>query len=181
MCTVNPAKRSACFITGRHASRPLGNSKGAWRHDRHHCRCYKIDKSKIRLLWDRLRSLGFERQILEKDHGQVWGLRRKTSETEQIHIKAMPDGRIESEMEPQPEYPFAHINQEHSYSSHRDLGRLFRSLSIRFQRVRNVPSTCRRLVIVRPKSPTNWKVIVALAALVVLAALAAYALSRRRS
>ena len=159
----------------------MGNGGGAWRHDRHHCRCYSVDKGSVRLLWDRLRSIGFERQILEEDHGQAWGLRLKTSETEQIHVKGMPDGRIESEAEPQPEYPFAHINQEHSYSPHRDLGLILRALSVKFQRVRDVPSTCRRIVAVRPKNPLSWKEILAGIAVAALVGIVAYLLWKRRS
>ena len=135
----------------------MGNPEDTWRHDRHHCRCYSVDKNRVNLLRDMLRGLGFEKQIAEEDHGQAWGLRLKTSGTEQIHIKAMPDGRIESEMEPQPEYPAAHIKQAHSYSPHRSLGSLLRELRIPFGRVRNVPLTCRRPVVNRPENPTRWE------------------------
>lgn len=176
---ANPVKRSACLITRRPPSRALGNTKGAWRHDQHHCRCYSIDKSKVRLLWDGLRSLGFERQMLEKDHGQAWGLRLKTSENEQIHIKAMPDGRIESEMEPQPEYPADHLNQARSYSPHRYLGHLLRELRIPFRRVRVVPPTCWRPVIDRPENPIRWEWFAI--AVLGFAGLLAYALWGRRS
>lgn len=168
----NPARRP----------RRVGESEGAWRHDKHHCRCYSVDKDEVWLLRDRLRDLGFERQIIEEGHGQVWGLRLKTSETEQMHIKARSDGRIESEMEPQPEYPFAHINQEHSYSPHPELGRLLRALSIGFQRVRDVPSTCRRIAAVRPKDPINWKEIAVGGGIAAAGiGLVAYLLWKRRS
>ena len=159
----------------------MGNKGGAWRHDRHHCRCYSVSRSKVRLLWDRLRSVGFERQIFEEDHGQAWGLRLKTSETEQIHIKAMPDGRIESEMEMQPEYPADHLKQAHSYSPHRHLGRLLRELRIPFRSVLDVPRTCRRPVIDRPENPTRWEWFAAGAGAVLGLAGLAYVLWGRRS
>lgn len=159
----------------------MGNGGGAWRHDRHHCRCYSVDKSRVALLRDMLRGLGFEKQIAEEDHGQAWGLRLKTSGTEQIHIKAMPDGRIESEMEPQPEYPAAHIKQAHSYSPHRSLGSLLRELRIPFRSVRDVPRTCRRPVIDRPENPTRWEWFAVATTVALGLAGLAYALWRRRS
>lgn len=157
----------------------MGNMEGAWRHDQHHCRCFSIDRGRVELFRDMLHALGFEKQIAEMPHGQAWGLRLKTSENEQIHIKAMPDGRIESEMETQPEYPADHLNQAHSYSPHRYLGRLLRELRIPFRRVRDVPHTCWRPVIDRPGNPVRWEWF-AIAALG-LAGLLAYALRGRRS
>lgn len=135
----------------------MASSGGRKRHDRHHCRCFSIDAGMLRLLKKKLAGLGFKPQTLEADHGQAWGLRLRTSEYEQIHIKAMPNGVIESEAEPPPEYPFAHLNPEHSYSSHRHVLRILRSLRIPFQRVRDVPSTCRRPVVVHPENPTGWE------------------------
>ena len=129
------------------------------RHDRHHCRCFRIGADTVRLLKKKLAGLGFEPQTFEMDHGHAWGMRLRTSEYEQIHIKAMPDGAIESEAEPPPEYPFAHLNPEHSYSSHRDVLRILRSLRIPFQRVRDVPPTCRRPAVVHPENPTGWEVL----------------------
>ena len=129
------------------------------RHDRHHCRCFRVGVRMVRPLKDALAGLGFKQQTLEENHGQAWGLRLRTSEYEQIHIKAMPNGVIESEAEPPPEYPFAHLNPEHSYSSHRDVLRILRRLRIPFQRVRDVPPTCRRPAVVHPENPTGWEVL----------------------
>ena len=66
---------------------------------------------------------------------------------------------IESEAEPPPEYPFAHLNPKHSHSPHRDILGILRSLRIPFQRVRDVPATCRRPAVVLPENPTGWKVV----------------------
>ena len=113
----------------------------------------------VRPLKDALAGLGFGPQIAEMPHGQAWGLRLRVSKYKQIHIKAMPNGVIESEAEPPTEYPFAHLNPEHSYSSHRDVLRILRRLRIPFQMVRDVPPTCQRPVAVHPENPVGWEVL----------------------
>ncbi len=42
----------------------------------------------------------------------------------------MPDGNIESEMEPPPAYPAAHLNQEHSYPAHQETEKVLRKAKI---------------------------------------------------
>ena len=142
------------------------------RHDRHHCRCFSVGAHTVGQLREKLVGLGFKPQTLEVQHGQVWGLRLRTSEYKQIHIKAMQNGMIESEAEPPPEYPIAHLNPEHSYSSHRDVGAILRSLRIPFQRVRDVPATCRRPVVVHPDNPTGWEAIAGAAGLCIVIGIA---------
>lgn len=119
---------------------------------------------------------------LQEDHGQVFGLRRRLSEYEQVHVKVMPDGAIEAEIEPPPEYPAAHINQKHSYSPHRYIRKTLCRMGIPFSVVRDVPATCLRPVIVRPKSPTGWKTFVVIGAVVTVGASAfAYFWAKRKS
>lgn len=136
-------------------------------HDRHHCRCHKVAAYKIRKLRNRLAGLGFER-VLEEDHGQAFGRRLRLSEHEQMHVKVMPNGWIEAEIEPPPEYPLAHINQRHSYSAHRAVVDVLGKCGIRFRTVHDVPPTCLDPIVDRPSKPTHWKVLVgALAAAVI--------------
>ena len=136
---------------------PMDATSDGGRHDRHHCRCFSVGAHTVGPLREKLVGLGFEPQMLEMPHGQVWGMRLRTSEHEQIHIKAMPDGMIESEAEPPPEYPLAHLNPKHSHSPHRDILGILRSLRIPFQRVRDVPATCRRPVVILPDNPVGWE------------------------
>ena len=105
-----------------------------------------------------MRRSGFER-VLEEYHGQVFGLRLLLSRREQLHVKVMPDGPVEAEIEPPPEYPFAHINRKHSYSAHRQVGRILRGCGIRFRTTRTVPRTCLRPIIDRPDNPSHWTAI----------------------
>ena len=150
--------------------------------DPHHCRCFVLDREWIGVLKRKLIRRGFGQQIAEEDHGQVWGLRKKLTEREQIHVKAMPDGLIESEMEPPPEYPVEHLNPRHSYSAHKQVLSVLRSVGIRFRRVRDTPPTCAMPKIVRPKRYTHWVTIAIVMALVAAAiALVVYAISKRRS
>ena len=92
--------------------------------DPHHCKCYSIDPQEIEDFRRELTNLGFTYE-LQEDHGQVFGLVLRVSEYLQLHIKVMPDGTIEGEMEPPLAYPFAHINPEHCYSAHKEIGELF--------------------------------------------------------
>lgn len=139
-------------------------------HDQYHCRCHKVAAHKIRRIRDRLPGLGFER-VLEEDHGQVFGMRRRLSEHEQLHVKVMPNGRIEAEIEPPPEYPLAHINQKHSYSAHRAVVDVLGRCGIKFRTVHDVPPTCLDPVVDRPSKPTHWKVF----AVAIVAAIAVFA------
>ena len=106
----------------------MGRPDSDRRHDRHHCRRFCVASHTV--LRKRLIGLGFEPPILEMRHGRAWGLRLLTSEHEQDCIKAMPNSMIESEAELPTEYPLAHPNSEHRYSSHRDVGDILRRLRI---------------------------------------------------
>lgn len=126
-------------------------------HDRHHCRCHKVATYRIRKLRDSMIALGFER-VPEEDHGQVFGMRLRLSELEHLHVKVMPNGRIEAEIEPSPEYPLAHINQKHSYSAHSAVIEMLARCDIRYRTDHDVPPTCLDPIIERPSKPAHRNV-----------------------
>ena len=150
-------------------------------HDKHHCRCFIIDKSLILWFKNVLISDGFERQVFEDYHGQAFGLRKRLSEHKQIHVKVMPDGLIEAEMEPPPEYPPEHLDHKYSYSPHSRVLRILRDLKMGFKSVRPTPPTCKKPVVVHPKHYTSWKEVVGVAVLVCIGlGLLGYALHKSR-
>lgn len=100
--------------------------------------------------------LGFESQIAEVNNGQVFGLRKKLLELLQIHFKVMSNGIIESEMEPPPEYPGAHLNQIHSYPSHDGLSVLLDFIEIKYIIIEPVPQSCHLPTIIDPNKPLKW-------------------------
>ena len=128
-------------------------------HEQYRCRCHKVAPYRIRKLRERLLSLGFE-QVPEEDHDQAFGMRRRLPEHGQLHIKVMPNGWIEAEIEPPPECPPARINQKHSYSAHRAVADVLGECGIRFRTTRDVPPTCLDPAAGRPSKPTHWKVLV---------------------
>jgi len=124
--------------------------------DEHHCRCFKINPNDIELCKERLIELGFEAPVAEENHGQVFGLRRKLLELLQIHLKVMPNGAIEAELEPPPEYPGAHLNQLHSYSPHDGIPVLLEHIGIQYAIIQPVPNTCHLPKIIDPDKPLKW-------------------------
>ncbi|AJM91723.1 hypothetical protein [Nitrosopumilus piranensis] len=125
--------------------------------DKHHCRCFRINPSDIEICKTRLEEWGFELQPGgEEDHGQVFGLRRKLMELLQIHFKVMPNGIIESELEPPPEYPGAHLNQKHSYPPHDGIPILLDKIGIGYSIIPPIPDTCNLPKIIKPDGPLKW-------------------------
>lgn len=149
--------------------------------DRHHCKCFWIGRRGISRFRYLLAGIGFEEQLLEENHGQVFGMRRKLSEEEQVHIKVMPDGWIESEVEPPPEYPLAHVNQAHSYSSHDAVLGILHECGMEFRMVADVPKSCLNPAVVRPNKPTHWTKIVGAVFVVTIALLGAYIANKLKS
>lgn len=136
--------------------------------DIHHCCCFKIDPKDIDICKSRLEEFGFEKQpVGEINHGQVFGLRRKLNELLQLHFKVMPDGMIESELEPPPEYPGAHINGIHSYSPHTGMAVLLQRLRLKYTIILPIPKTCKLPTIIDPNKPLKWWQIVILGVVVV--------------
>ena len=118
----------------------------------------------------RLEEAGFEKQPGgEEDHGQTFGLRYRLEKVLQIHFKVMPNGLIESEIEPPPEYPGAHLNQKHSYPSHEGLLLLLRKIGLKYTMNKPIPDTCNWPKIIKPDRPLSaWEM-----ALVVVTAIGA--------
>ena len=67
----------------------------------------------------------------------------------------MPDGNIESEMEPPPAYPAAHLNQEHSYPAHQETEKILREAKIEYDIINPIPNTCLDRKIKKPDNPTH--------------------------
>lgn len=124
--------------------------------DKHHCRCFKINPNDIEVCKMKLVEFGFEEQIAEENHGQVFGLKRKLLEILQIHFKVMPNGMIESELESPPKYPFAHINEIHSYPPHDGMHVLLNLIEIKYEIIQPVPETCHLPTIIDPNKPLKW-------------------------
>ena len=124
--------------------------------DLHHCRCFKIDPNDIDTCKEKLIERGFEQQIFEQDHGQVFGLKRKLLELLQIHLKIMPDGIIESELEPPPDFPSAHLNQKYSFPPHSGMPSLLDLINIDYSIISPIPETCKFPKIITPDNPLKW-------------------------
>lgn len=122
--------------------------------DPHHCRCYSIHTYDIEDFRRFLLKSGFK-DVLQEDHGQLYGYALRVEEDLQLHIKIMRDGSIESEMEPPPAYPMAHLNQKHSYSAHKETEQFLRLSRVSYRTARMVPDTCRRPKIIKPNKPTH--------------------------
>lgn len=135
--------------------------------DPHHCKCFKIIED-LDGCKTKLEKIGFGVQIFEDDHGQVFGRTLRLGEYEQIHIKVMSDGIIESEIEPPPSYPAAHLNQEHSYSAHHELVEVLNYAAIKYVPRTRTPLTCIQRLIKKPEKPTHI-VIIAIVAVIVIA------------
>ena len=98
--------------------------------DPHHCRCFSISKLNFRYFETKMQSFGFSEPFFEDDHKQILGFTKRLSEYYQIHVKLMPTGKIEAEIEPPQDYPFAHLNSTHSFSAHPELKVLLTALNI---------------------------------------------------
>ena len=148
--------------------------------DTHHCHCIKIFESHFDLFKEKLESNGFEDKI-QIQKGQLYGRIKKINADEQIHIKVMPSGQIEAEIEPSHDFPMAHLNQKHSYSAHNQLLELLHQFGIPYVKNWSIPLSCIKPVIVKPFKPTHVKVIVGAVIAVTLVGVLAYALSKSKN
>ena len=122
--------------------------------DPHHCKCYFVHNDDIEDFKDFLLDSEFEDE-LQEDHGQLYGYVLRVEDELQLHIKVMPDGNIESEMEPPPAYPAAHLNPEHSYSAHKETRQVLRLSRVGYDVTTPIPNTCIHRKIKKPNKPTH--------------------------
>ena len=99
-------------------------------------------------------SFGFKDE-LQEDHGQTYGYVLRVEDQLQHHVKVMPDGNVESEMEPPPAYPAAHLNPKHIYSAHQETEQVLRLARIRYDVMTPISSTCINPKIIKPNKPTR--------------------------
>ena len=151
-------------------------SPPAEKEDPHYCHCFVIDED-VETFKKKLDDLDAVEQ-LEENHGQAFGRAFRISEYLQLHIKVMPSCEIESEMEPPPDYPGAHLNQEHSYSAHREVQEVLHITKTPYHLKRRVPTTCLQPVIKKPKNPTHITTIIVGVALVAVFAVAVFAMAK---
>lgn len=122
--------------------------------DPHHCRCYFINTTDIEYFEECLQKFGFT-SGLQEHHGQLYGYMLRVKDKLQFHVKVMPDGQIESEMEPPAAYPAAHLNTEYSYSAHRQTKEILTWSKVRYKIPYKVPSTCSNPKIKEPDNSTH--------------------------
>ena len=122
--------------------------------DPHHCKCYFVHNDDIEDFKDFLLDSEFEDE-LQEDHGQLYGYVLRVEDELQLHIKVMPDGNIESEMEPPPAYPAAHLNPEHSYSAHKETRQILQLSRVGYDVITPIPRTCIHRKIKKPNKPTH--------------------------
>lgn len=118
-------------------------------YDPHHCKCFYIDPS----LTDKFRKIPEEERFQDTNfqfqQGQIYGLVKNIDNDKQTHVRVMPDGELEAEIESCPEYPFAHLNQKHSYSAHPELEELLkRKMYNKYHQKKLPPLTCIKRIIV---------------------------------
>jgi len=148
--------------------------------DPHHCRCNQLILLDDGVL-TRLVDGGFEEQIPQENHGQILGIRKKLGKYRQIHVKIMRDLSIESEIEYQPEFPFAHLNKAHSYSAHKETQEIFNQLGIAHFLKQTPPLTCIKRKIIKAVKPSHWTTIVVGIALAGLAIGAVYYATKKNN
>ena len=146
--------------------------------DPHHCHCLYIESSYSMQFRKGLENTGFKEPLLQEDHGQVFGLTKRLDEYNQIHVKVMKNGNIEAEIEYPPDYPFAHLNQTHSYSAHDEMQLLLNALRIPYFFKINPPIACIRRKIVKAVKPTHVKVLLGELLLVGVIGALVYALAK---
>ena len=146
--------------------------------DPYHCRCFSIHNSQFDNFRQQLENIGFKDTLLQENHGQVYGLVKRLDEYTQIHVKVIRNGSIEAEMEYPPDYPVAHLNQEHSYSAHYELQEIMNSFGIPHTFRINPPLSCLQRIRKFANNPTHAKVIAGVALGAVAIGALAYALSK---
>jgi len=121
-------------------------------HDPFHCNCFAIDPRYSVVLQTNLLNNGFFNPIQE-NHGQTLGLAKNIDDTLQFHIKTMPSGKIEAEIEPQTKY-VEHLNQNYSSPAHFQVKQVLDTLRIPYRQISS-SITCISGKIKRPSKTTS--------------------------
>jgi len=146
--------------------------------DPHHCRCFSIDELDIDEFRQALKEIGFKNTFWQDDHDHEFGLVLRIDEYTQLHVKVDSEGHIEAEIEYPPDYPIAHLNQNHSYSAHGQLKEVFKIVQISHKSKFIPPLSCFRPKIIPAVKPTHAKVIVGVVFAVALIGVLAYAVAK---
>ena len=139
--------------------------------DPYHCNCFKIQQSHFNYLRSKLIENKFFNPPQE-NHGQVFGLAKDLNEKMQVHVKVMPNGNIEAEVEPSIRF-IEHLDQSYSSPAHNHVKSILDALRVPYE----VICMSRKCLEGRIKMPTKttsviallFGVIVVLGAIVVLA------------
>jgi len=121
-------------------------------HDPFHCNCFAIDPGYAGILQTNLLNNGFFNPIQE-NHGQTFGLATNIDKTLQFHIKTMPNGKIEAEVEPQIKY-IEHLNQNYSSPAHFQVKQVLDAFKIPYRQISS-SITCLSGKIKRPSKTTS--------------------------
>ena len=121
-------------------------------HDPFHCNCFAIDPGYAEILQTSLLNNGFFNPIQE-NHGQTFGLATNIDKTLQFHIKTMPNGKIEAEIEPQTKY-VEHLNQKYSSPAHFQVKKVLDVFKIPYRQVSSSVA-CISSKIKRPSKTTS--------------------------
>ncbi|WP_299293553.1 hypothetical protein [Nitrosopumilus sp.] len=128
-----------------------------------------------------MKQTGFKKQILEEPRGQIFSRTKRIDEFTQVHFKVLQDGTIESEMEYPPEYMFAHLNPEHSYSAHKETEIILNHFSIPYKLKKIPPVTCIKRKIVKAVKPSHWTTILGVVLAVAVIAGTVYVASKSKA
>ena len=120
--------------------------------DPYHCNCFAISPEHSDLLEQNLTKQGFF-QSPQENHGQKFGLATNIDETLQFHIKTMPDGKIEAEVEPRIKF-IEHLNQKFSSPAHFQVKQVLDTFRIPYTQISN-SLTCLSGKIKRPSKTTS--------------------------
>jgi len=120
--------------------------------DPYHCNCFAIDTRYSEYLRTNLIQNGYF-YPLQENHGQKFGLATNIDQTLQFHIKTMPSGKIEAEIEPQTQY-VEHLNQDYSSPAHHYVKQVLDALRIPYRQI-NSSMTCLSGIIKRPSKTTS--------------------------
>ena len=132
--------------------------------DPYHCNCFVISPEYSDLLEHGLTQGGYF-QPPQENHGQKFGLATNIDETLQFHIKTMPDGKIEAEIEPRIKF-IEHLNQKYSSPAHFQVKQVLDALRIPYTQISH-SITCISGKIKRPSKTTSVAAVIVGAIVVV--------------